>query len=231
MREVPPGWQGSARVEVIDGGGSAPNVALTGVVRLRTGGGSAAEQVPMATLPDGDARAVVGVWASEDTLQLGAERVGQGVGLIALPTVQRDREGRASRIVMHNAASAPGSTWVLTALLDMNGVVGQQCDRLWSGAQTTVDLAALGHLGTPFRGAGVISAVYWEHAVFDAAGLWTGTWVDLEAVVVDREGSTGDEGYLVTSGTPVRRRDVGPNRSIAAWPALPACDSPVPAWR
>lgn len=167
--DLPGDLVASLRVESIGASGAAGSVAAVGVtVELgqRGAGGTAGVAVDSAVyevLPAADGDVLVGIPSL-------AKFVGD------LPT---------TRLAIQNRASPPGFTDFVIYLYDSSGLLDYVCDKLNEREVDYIDLASWGYVNPGFDGSALVSATYWEHDAFDAAGRWTGNRAALGVVAFD----------------------------------------------
>ncbi|MCW5850694.1 MAG: hypothetical protein KIT87_11525, partial [Anaerolineae bacterium] len=122
--------------------------------------------------------------------QLGAGQGGttSGVGLIGIPgLLQRGNSlGMVTELAVQNIAPAPGVTDFVIYIYDQNGLLDYVCEKLNQRQVEYIDLSRWGIINPGFKGSAVISAVYWDHAVFDPVGGLVRTVVGLAALKIQR---------------------------------------------
>ncbi|MCW5851095.1 MAG: hypothetical protein KIT87_13550 [Anaerolineae bacterium] len=122
--------------------------------------------------------------------QLGAGTGGtkSGVGLIGIPSLlQRGNSlGLVTEIAIQNIVPKPGFTDFAIYIYDQNGLIDYVCEKLNEKQVEYIDLSRWGIINPGFKGSAVISAIYWDHKVFDQAGGYTRNLVGLAAVKIER---------------------------------------------
>ncbi len=188
---LPGNWVGSVRVEsqqwFTPGGPSVGPSAITAIAHLikysdiqRT---SANEAIAYNLLQEYEAYD----W------QIGSGTGGttSGVGLFAVPSLVKDRDGTGvtTELAIANFVPKPGFTDFAIYLYDMNGLIDFVCEKLNEKQVEYIDLQTWGYLANGFKGSAVISATFWEHDVFDENGNFLRNLVGLGGVVVERTGT------------------------------------------
>jgi len=84
----------------------------------------------------------------------------------------------------------PGFTDFVIYLYDQNGRIDHFCEKLTEKQVEYLDLNSIGWLPSRYLGSMVVSAVFWEHDVFDGRGQFVRNLVGLGAVSVERIGGT-----------------------------------------
>jgi hypothetical protein len=102
----------------------------------------------------------------------------------------RGNTGVTSELAIANVVSKPGLTNFAMFIYDQNGLIDYVCETLASGQVEYINLANWGFINPGFRGSSIISATFWEHAVFDSRGGFMRNVVGLAAVKVERSGTT-----------------------------------------
>lgn len=166
------------------GGSPVPLLPTQGFVLVRSLGGSAGSAA-------GDGPAVSAVLLlrrltmtaprSFDMTQLvaepfrviGSDAAAERGGLIAVPLLQDTAEG-ISELSLLDTAEGDGFTDLRLAVMDANGLLDVDCMRVDHGRVLVWDLRNLRTLPTGFRGSGIVSAEYWEHARPAPAGAVAG---------------------------------------------------------
>ncbi len=125
--------------------------------------------------------------------QIGAGGGGvfSGVGLIAIPSLLKDLEGTGvtSEIAIANVIPKPGFTDFAIFIYDQNGLIDYVCQKLNEKQVEYIDLQTWGYVNPGFKGSAIISAVFWEHDVFDNDGVFVRNLLGLGAVAVERTGT------------------------------------------
>jgi len=115
-----------------------------------------------------------------------------GVGRIGIPSFLKDvgGTGLTTELAIANLVPKPGFTDFLIYIYDQNGLVQAMCEKLHEKQVEYLDVGAnLAFLPEGFKGSAVISAVYWDHRVFDAQGRYLRNLVGLAAVKIERSGT------------------------------------------
>lgn len=94
---------------------------------------------------------------------IGLDAAAERGGLIAVPLLQNTTDG-ISEVSLLDATEGDGFTELRLAIMDANGLLDVDCVRVDHGRVLVWDLRNLRTLPTGFRGSGIISAEYWEHA-------------------------------------------------------------------
>lgn len=170
---LPSGWSGAIRVESLAAGVEpARPLPIAAVVDLR---GRMTDESPADSIQYPALPVVGGVGATD------------GAGLLAVPWVRKGRAaGDAAEIAIQNLVTVPGFTDFTLLIFDQNGLLDFTCQKLQAAQVERIDLQRWGHVNPGFTGSLVVSAVYWEHDVFDPNGTWVRNPVGLGAVVVER---------------------------------------------
>jgi subtilisin-like proprotein convertase family protein len=155
-----------------------------------------------------------------------------GIGLIAVPSVVKDLDGTGvtTELAIANLVPKPGFTDFGIYIYDQNGLLDLVCEKLNEKQVEYIDFDTWGYVSTGFKGSAVISAVFWEHDVFDDTGFFLRNLVGLAAVVVERTGTRlgedvpGDES-AGTAGIPFKESEVEDNEYFFDFegPSLPVC--------
>jgi hypothetical protein len=103
----------------------------------------------------------------------------------------KDLEGTGvtTELAIANLVPKPGFTDFVIYIYDGNGLIDFVCEKLGSKQVEYIDLQTWGYLAPGFKGAAVISAVFWEHDVFSITGEFLRNLVGLGAVTVERVGT------------------------------------------
>jgi hypothetical protein len=188
---LPGGWVGSVRVESqiwwTPGAEAVAAPDLAGVVTLvkylDVARAATAEALAYNLLPEHKSY----IW------QVGAGPGGlqSGVGLIALPSLQKDLDGTGltSELAIMNLVAKPGFTDFAIYIYDQNGLLDFVCQKLHDRQVEYIDLQTWGYVSGGFKGSAIVSASFWEHEVFDGAGNFVRNLVGLGAVSVERSGT------------------------------------------
>jgi uncharacterized repeat protein (TIGR01451 family) len=195
IADLPGNWVGSARVEsqiFWSPGGvtvEAPNIGgIATLIKFTDAARSDTEQALAYNLLT---EQLAFDW------QLGANAGGteSGVGLIAIPSLLKDLVGTGvtTEIALANLVPKPGFTDVAIFVYDQNGLVDYVCQKLNEKQVEYIDVETWGYLNPGFKGSAIISAVFWEHEVFDETGFFLRQDLGLAAVIVERTGTRFDE--------------------------------------
>ena len=114
-----------------------------------------------------------------------------GQALIAIPSLLKDLEGTGvtTEVAIANLVMKPGFTDFVIYIYDPNGLLDFVCEKLQNKEVEYIDLQTWGYVSPGFKGAAVISAVFWEHDVFSITGAFLRNLVGLGAVTVERVGT------------------------------------------
>jgi subtilisin-like proprotein convertase family protein len=137
-----------------------------------------------------------------------------GIGLIAIPSVLKDLDntGVTAELAIANLVPKPGFTDFAIYIYDQNGLIDYVCQKLNEKQVEYIDFDSWGYLNSGFKGSAIISAVFWEHDMFDDEGIFVRNLLGLAAVVVERtatrlgEDIPGDEA-AGTAGIPFLQTD------------------------
>jgi hypothetical protein len=126
--------------------------------------------------------------------QLGSGNGGteSGQALIAIPSLLKDLDGTGvtTEVAIANVVPKPGFTDFVIYIYDQNGLVDSLCQKLDAKQVEYIDLASqMAFLPEGFKGSAVISAVFWEHDVWDDGGRFMRNLVGLSAVKLERTGT------------------------------------------
>ncbi len=236
---LPGNWIGSVRVESQDWfapgqpGVSAPNIA--GVVEL-VKYADVTRAVPLEAI----AYDLLPEQRAFDW-QVGSGWGGlySGVGRIGIPSLAKDvgGTGLTSEIAIANVVPKPGFTDFIVYIYDQNGLVSSVCQQLGELQVEYIDVAGnMAILPSGFKGSAIVSAVFWEHDVFDDQGQFRRNLVGLAVAKVERsqtilgsdipgDESAGSEGFPIVGpfafGGPVIHCPGVPHR-------IPCCPPPSP---
>jgi hypothetical protein len=155
-----------------------------------------------------------------------------GVGLIAIPSLLKDLPGTGvtTEVAIANVVPKPGFTDFAIFIYDQNGLLDYICEKLNEKQVEYIDLETWGYINPGFKGSAVISAVFWEHDVFDSHGNFVRNLLGLGAVMVERTGTRlgedipGDEA-AGTAGIPFAESELEDNEFAFDFegPAAPLC--------
>ena len=135
--------------------------------------------------------------------------------MIAIPSLIKDLEGTGvtTEMAIANVVPKPGFTDFAIFIYDQNGLLDYVCQKLNEKQVEYIDLQTWGYINNGFKGSAIISAVFWEHDVFDGTGFFLRNLVGLGAVSVERsktrlgEDIAGDEA-AGSRGIPFRQSDI-----------------------
>jgi hypothetical protein len=147
--------------------------------------------------------------------QIGSRRGGlqSGSAVLAIPLLAKDNRGITSELAITNVVPKPGFTDFALFVYDQNGLLDYICEKLNEKQVEYIDLNTWGYINNGFKGSAIISAVFWEHDVFDKDGFFLRNLVGLGAVAVERSKTflgqdiPGDEA-AGARGIPFRQSDV-----------------------
>ena len=114
-----------------------------------------------------------------------------GVGLVAIPSLLKDLggSGLTSEVAIANVVPTPGFTDFVVYVFDQNGLLDYVCQKLNAKQVEYVNLQTWGYVNPGFKGSAIISAIFWEHDVFDERGGFVRNLVGLGAVAIERNGT------------------------------------------
>ena len=114
-----------------------------------------------------------------------------GIGLVAIPSLLKDlgNSGVTSELAITNVVPKPGFTDFAILIYDQNGMLDYICQKLSEKQVEYIDLQRWGYLNNGFKGSAIISAVFWEHDVFDPLGRFERNLVGLSAMAIERSGT------------------------------------------
>ena len=116
-----------------------------------------------------------------------------------------------TEIAITNLVPKPGFTDCAIFVYDQNHLIDYVCQKLNEKQVEYINLATWGWIDNGFYGSAVVSAVFWEHDVFDGRGVFERNLVGLGAVGVERIGG-------VLGGADV------PGDESKGWEAFPIFD-------
>jgi len=124
--------------------------------------------------------------------QLGSNKGGtaSGSAVFAIPLIAKAYDGVTSEVAITNVVPKPGFTDFAIYLYDQNGRIDVICQKLNEKAVEYVDVNTWGWIPNRYMGSMVVSAVFWEHEVWDAQGGFVRNLVGLGGVAVERVGGT-----------------------------------------
>jgi subtilisin-like proprotein convertase family protein len=94
--------------------------------------------------------------------------------------------GLTSEVAIANVVPKPGFTDFVIYVYDQNGLLDYVCEKLNERQVEYIDLQTWGYVNPGFKGSAVISAIFWEHDVFDDRGRFVRNLVGLGAVAIER---------------------------------------------
>lgn len=156
---------------------------------------------------------------------VGQAAAGLRSGLMAVPLLQLAEDG-TSELTVLDAAPGEGFTDLSLAILDANGLLDFDCARVNHGRVQRWNLGDLRFLPDGFRGAGIVSAVYWEHERPLPAGALPGP--DLVAAVALR--NRAGEQVVEAAAETLTRLPLGavPDPVLPLLPPCPGVPTRVP---
>ena len=83
----------------------------------------------------------------------------------------------------------PGFTDFAIFIYDQNGLLDYVCQKLNEKQVEYINLQTWGYVNPGFKGSAMISAMFWEHDVFDPTGNFQRNLVGLGGVAVERIGT------------------------------------------
>ncbi len=138
-----------------------------------------------------------------------------GSAVFAVPLLMKDYNGITTELAITNLVPKPGFTDFAIYIYDQNGLLDFVCQKLNEKQVEYINLATWGYVAQRFNGSAVVSAVFWEHDVFDPNGVFERNLVGLGGVVVERVGG-------INGGPDV------PGDESKAFEALPVFDHFMP---
>ncbi len=187
---LPGNWVGSARVESQDwwtpGTNQVDPPKLSTVVLLEKWSDPARTTRREAVAYNGQTECLLYDW------QVGGGKGGttSGSAVFAVPFLAKANRGYTSEVAITNLVAKPGFTDFAIFVYDQNGLLDQVCEKLHDRQVEYIDLNTWGSVPPSFLGSMVVSAVFWEHEVFDGQGGFVRNLVGLGGVSVERVGST-----------------------------------------
>ena len=146
--------------------------------------------------------------------------------------------GVTTELAITNLVPKPGFTDFAIYIYDQNGFLDYVCQKLNEKQVEYIDLQTWGYVNPGFKGTAIISAMFWEHDVFDDTGFFLRNLVGLGAVSIERSKSVlgkdipGDEaagrGGSRSSSRTWRTRSSG-SRSWARCRCVRGCRTTVPS--
>ena len=212
---IPGNWVGSARVEsqewITPGGPLVDPPRIHAVAMMEKWADPQRTARLEAVAYSGHSECLLFDW------QVGAGKGGtaSGSAVMAFPLVAKDYRKITTELAITNLVPKPGFTDFAVFIYDQNGLLDYVCEKLNEKQVEYIDLSTWGAINPRFMGSAVVSAVFWEHDVFDAKGQFERNLVGLGGVAVERIGRT--------LGAP----DV-PGDESKAWEAFPVYDHFMP---
>jgi hypothetical protein len=185
---IPGNWLGSARVEsqewVTPGGPLNDPPRIHAVALMEKWADPQRTSRREAVAYTGHSEGLLFDW------QLGAGSGGtaSGSAVMAVPLVAKDYRRITTELAITNLVPKPGFTDFAVFLYDQNGLLDYYCQKLNEKQVEYMDLATWGAINPRFMGSAVISAMFWEHDVFDPSGRFQRNLVGLGGVAVERIG-------------------------------------------
>jgi hypothetical protein len=122
--------------------------------------------------------------------QIGAGKGGtaSGSAVFAVPLMAKEYKGITTELAITNLVPKAGFTDFAVLIFDQNGLIDHVCQKLNEKQVDNIDLATWGAINPRFMGSAVVSAMFWEHDVFDKYGQFQRNVVGLGGVAVERIG-------------------------------------------
>ena len=164
---LPGNWVGSARVEsqewVTPGSPNIDPPRVQSVVMLEKWADAQRSVRREAAAYNAPTECTVFDW------QLGKGLGGtqSGSAVIGIPLIAKGNRGVTTELAITNVVPKPGKTDFAIFVYDQNGLIDYICEVLNQKQVEYIDLNTYGWVPTNFLGSAVISAVFWEHDVFD----------------------------------------------------------------
>ncbi|MFN8424049.1 MAG: DUF11 domain-containing protein [Anaerolineae bacterium] len=190
IANLPGSWQGSARAESQEWiAPGAPNVLappITSVALLERWSDPARTSRREAIAYNGQSECLLYDW------QLGSGTGGtaSGAAVLALPLIAKYNRGIKSEFAVTNLVPKPGFTDFVIFFYDQNGLIDQVCQKFNEKEVDYIDLDGYAFLNRGYLGSVVVSAVFWEHDVFDDRGRFLRNVVGMGATGIERIGSS-----------------------------------------
>ncbi|MCB0215682.1 MAG: DUF11 domain-containing protein [Chloroflexi bacterium] len=187
---MPGNWVGSARVESqswwAPGTNEIDPPKISSVVLLEKWSDPARSIRREAVAYNGQTECLLYDW------QVGGGKGGtaSGSAVFAVPFLAKGNRGYTSEVAITNLVAKPGFTDFAIFVYDQNGLLDQVCEKLHDRQVEYIDLNTWGGIPPRFLGSMVVSAVFWEHEVFDPRGNFVRNLVGLGGVSVERVGTT-----------------------------------------
>ncbi len=232
VHNMPGNWVGTARVESQEwwtpGDPMVYPPYIVGVATLikynDAARGEAQEAIAYNLLPEHK--------AFDWQIGYGAGGTESGVGLLAIPSLLKDLDatGVTTEIAIQNVVPKPGFTDFAIFIYDQNGLLDFVCEKLNEKQVEYINLQTWGYVNPGFKGSAIVSAVFWEHEVFDKTGFFLRNLVGLAGVSVERTGTAlgedvpGDEA-AGSRAIPFREQDIEDAEFSFGFqgPAAPLC--------
>ncbi|MEO8084635.1 MAG: hypothetical protein ABI780_12505, partial [Ardenticatenales bacterium] len=210
IASLPGNWVGSARAEsqewVTPGGPRNDPPRIATVVTLDKWSDPARTARSEAIAYNGQSECLLYDWQ----LGHGAGGTQSGSAVFAVPVFAKSNRGVTTELAITNLVPKPGFTDFAIFIYDQNHLIDYVCEKLNEKQVEYINLATWGRLDPGFYGSAVVSAVFWEHDVFDDHGQFQRNLVGLGGVGVERIGTT--------QGTDV------PGDESKGWEAFPIYD-------
>jgi hypothetical protein len=187
---LPGNWVGSARIESQEwwspGDPLVDPPRLATVVMLEKWADPARTQRREAVAYNGQNECLIFDW------QIGSGDGGlsSGSAVFGIPLLAKENRGVTTELAITNLVPKPGFTDFVVYIYDQNGRIDQVCEKLNEKQVEYINLASWGFIQPRFLGSAVVSAVFWEHEVFDGSGRYLRNVVGLAGVAVERVGGT-----------------------------------------
>ena len=191
LANLPGGWVGSARVESQEwwapGQPLVQPPRVSSVVLLERWSDPARTSRREAVAYNAQTECLLYDWQIAPGTKGGTS---SGSAVFAIPLVAKGNRGITSEIGITNLVPKPGFTDFVMYFYDQNGLVDYACQKLTEKQVEYIDLNTWGAVPQGYLGSMVVSAVFWEHDVFDGQGRFERNLVGLGAVAVERIGGT-----------------------------------------
>jgi len=211
LANLPGSWVGSARAEsqewLTPGGPNVLAVPINTVVLLEKWSDPARTSRREAIAYNAQNECLLYDWQ----LGHGAGGTQSGSAVFAAPMVAKGNRGVTTELAITNLVPKPGFTDFAIFVYDQNHLIDYVCQKLNEKQVEYINLATWGWLDSGFYGSAVVSAVFWEHDVFDARGRFERNLVGLGGVGIERVGG-------VLGGADV------PGDESKGWEAFPIFD-------
>ncbi len=190
IANLPGMWAGSARAEsqewLTPGGPNVLAPPIAAVMLMERWSDPARTSRREAIAYNGQSECLLYDW------QLGSGTGGtaSGAAVLAMPLLAKYNRGIKSEFAVTNLVPKPGFTDFVVFMYDQNGLIDQICQKVSEKQVDYIDLDGYANINRGFLGSAVISAVFWEHDVFDERGQFVRNVVGLGATAIERIGST-----------------------------------------